>query len=119
MRSCWCPRSLFFSLFLWMISSSLKPTAMVVSYPPRLIPPAFRWANFIDIFQLAPFGRYAWNSAQIVFLNVLGTVLTSSLVAFGFARLRFPLKDFWFIHRFEHHDAAERCYPGPHLCHHE
>ena len=82
---------------LWMISSSLKPTAMVVSYPPRLIPPAFRWANFIDIFQLAPFGRYAWNSAQIVFLNVLGTVLTSSLVAFGFARLRFPLKDFWFI----------------------
>ena len=87
---------IFFPI-LWMISSSLKPTAMVVSYPPRLIPSVFRWANFVDMFGLAPFGRYAWNSAQIVSLNVLGTVLSASLVAFGFARLRFPLRDFWFI----------------------
>ena len=83
--------------FLWMISTSLKPTSIVITYPPQFIPRSIRLENFIDVFRLAPFAQFALNSAQIVFGNVVGTLFSSSLAAFAFARLRFKFKDFWFI----------------------
>lgn len=53
--------------------------------------------NFRRAFQIVPLGRYAWNTIQIELLVVPATVLTASMVAYAFARLRWPGRDKLFI----------------------
>jgi multiple sugar transport system permease protein len=76
--------------FFWMLSTALKPDTQVYSWPPIWIPSPPQWRNFSIAVQYAPFPRYALNTAIITFFNVIGALISSSLVAFGFARLRFP-----------------------------
>lgn len=80
--------------FAWMILSSLKASTEV--FAVTWIPESPRWGNYIDVFTLVPFARFLLNSALVVILAVLGTVVSSSLVAYSFARLRWPGRDFWF-----------------------
>lgn len=74
--------------FLWMISSSLKAQVEVFLFPPRPLPKEFLWQNYRDALTAAPFGRYFLNSAVISALVVLGAVLSSSIIGYGFARIR-------------------------------
>ncbi len=80
--------------FAWMILSSLKASTEVFSV--TWIPESPRWGNYIDVFTLVPFARFLLNSAFVVILAVVGTVVSSALVAYSFARLRWPGRDFWF-----------------------
>lgn len=53
--------------------------------------------NYRLVFNNIPFWRYVATSLFLVILNVIGTLLSSSLVAYGFARLKWPGRDFSFL----------------------
>lgn len=82
--------------FLWLISSSLKSQLEIFSYPPTWIPNPPVFENYVEAMTRVPFGRYLVNSMAIASLNVLAVVSSSSLCAYGFARIRFWGRDFWF-----------------------
>ena len=74
--------------FVWMFSSSLKTPAEVYIFPPRWIPRTLQWGNYVEALTVQPFGLYAVNTAIITGLSLIGSVLSCSMVAYGFARLR-------------------------------
>jgi multiple sugar transport system permease protein len=90
---------------LWMLSTSLKTPSQVFSLPPVWVPSPAQWENYStawrisDIFKSegVTFTTYTINTLIITVAGVIGVVLSSSLVAFAFARLRFPGRDFLFI----------------------
>ncbi|MFC4427274.1 carbohydrate ABC transporter permease [Deinococcus navajonensis] len=81
---------------LWMLSTALKADTQVYANPPIWIPNPLRVDNFAKAWSLAPFTRYAVNTALYAAAVVFGTVLSSSLAAYGFAKLRFPGRDVLF-----------------------
>jgi multiple sugar transport system permease protein len=81
---------LFLLPLVWMVSVSLKPAGDVFTLPPKLLPEHWQWSNYSQAVGRFPFWRYLLNSVLITTLATIGTVLSSSLVAFGFARCRFP-----------------------------
>jgi multiple sugar transport system permease protein len=83
--------------FLWTIGTSLKPLTDLYTYPPKFVPSAPRWDNYTDVFTLAPFATFLWNSVIISALAVLGQTLSAAVVAYGFSRFRFPGRDMLFI----------------------
>jgi ABC-type glycerol-3-phosphate transport system permease component len=82
---------------VWMISTSLKPEHLVFVMPIVWIPPEPAWANYVDAWKMLPFPTFYGNTIFITTLNIIGLVLSSSLVAFGFARVRFWGRDWIFI----------------------
>lgn len=74
--------------FLWMVSTSLKNEQDVFSYPPSFFPNSFEWQNYVDGWTLLPFNTFLRNSLVVTTANVLGNLVSCSLVAYGFARLR-------------------------------
>jgi len=83
---------------LWLISSSFKPNQLIFS-EPGLWPKEWTIDNYIKGwagFQGISFGRFFLNSAFISLLCVLGNIITCSLAAFAFARLKFRLSKLWF-----------------------
>jgi ABC-type glycerol-3-phosphate transport system permease component len=84
---------------VWMISTSLKPDAMVYAIPIVWIPPDPQWNNFRDAWvnSVPPFTTFYANTIYMTVLNVIGLVFSSSLVAFGFARIRFWGRSWIFI----------------------
>lgn len=85
-----------FPLF-WMVSTSLKPADQVLVWPPSLFPIPPKLANYVDGWNSATFSVYYRNTILIAGASILGTLLSSSLVAYGFARLRFWGRDVLFI----------------------
>jgi multiple sugar transport system permease protein len=88
--------AIFFVPFLWMLSTSIKPPDLVTVYPPVWIPPEPKWENYVKTWQTVPFGLFTRNTVYIALLVTLGSTLSASLVAFGFARIRFPGRDVMF-----------------------
>jgi multiple sugar transport system permease protein len=88
----------FFMLtpFIWLVTSSLKTQINIFQYPPQWIPDPIVWSNYPEALTAKPFGLYLRNSLTIVVLNIVAVVFSSSFCAYGFARLRFPGRDFWF-----------------------
>jgi ABC-type glycerol-3-phosphate transport system permease component len=81
-----------------MLLMSLKTVDRVFAYPPDLWFTSLTFANFWEaLFQLIPFPLYLRNTAVISFLVITGDLLSCSLVAYGFARYRFPGRDFLFM----------------------
>ncbi|MCB0121697.1 MAG: carbohydrate ABC transporter permease [Caldilineaceae bacterium] len=82
---------IFSAPLLWMISTSLKPEGLVAQYPIVWIPPEPKWSNFYTAWNksVPPFSVFYYNTIYITVINIFGLVLSSSLVAFGFARIRF------------------------------
>jgi ABC-type glycerol-3-phosphate transport system permease component len=74
--------------FLWMLSSSLKTPGEIFIFPPKWIPSSPQWHNYPDALTIQPFGRYTINTIIVTGLSMLGTLISSSLVAYGFARIR-------------------------------
>jgi multiple sugar transport system permease protein len=83
--------------FLWMISSSLKAEQQVFQYPPQLIPDPVMWSNYVEALIYKPFGIYIRNTLFLVTVNLFAILISSSFCAYGFARLSFPGRDFWFV----------------------
>jgi len=90
--------SLMFILPLfWALSSSFKSDYQVMQYPPQWIPSPLRWQNYPEALTYVPFGRFALNTLFIAALAILGNLLSCTIIAYGFARLRAPGKNFFFI----------------------
>lgn len=81
----------------WMAVTSILPTADAFALPPHWLPPHVTLSNYGDVFQAIPFGRMALNSLKISCIVTGGAVLTSTLAAYAFARLRFPGRDVLFV----------------------
>lgn len=75
--------------FLWMLSTSLKTGNQAFAWPPSIIPAHPQWHNYPDAWNIAPFGRFFFNSA-VVSLSICGmSLLLNSLAAYGFAKFQF------------------------------
>ena len=91
-----CLCIVFLLPFLWLISTSLMSTGQIVKYPPELLPNPITFRSFQYIFGKTDFFLYLINSSIITFLNIIGTVISTTLVAYGFAKYESRLKSFWF-----------------------
>jgi multiple sugar transport system permease protein len=83
--------------FVWMLSSSLKPLNQIFVEPPQWIPQPIQWHNYSDAWTALPFTQFMFNTLFITLLGMAGSIFTSALVAYGFARYRFPGRDVLFI----------------------
>jgi len=83
--------------FLWTLSSSLKPFGTGITFPPEFIPKRFEWQNYLKVFQTIPFFGYLRNSVVVTGLSLVGELVSCTLVAYAFARLRFPGSNVLFI----------------------
>ena len=83
--------------FLWIVSTSLKGEAQIFSIPPIWIPKIFHWENYKEVFTRMPFLIYLKNSVLISAVTIIGTVLSSSLVAYAFGCLNWPGRNSLFI----------------------
>ncbi len=84
--------------FFWMLSSSLKTNADIFLWPPQWIPNPIVWQNFVDAFgnPLLPFLTFFKNTMIIEVGVMVGKMISCVLVAYGFARLVAPGKNFIF-----------------------
>ncbi len=80
----------------WLVSTSLKEPSAIFILPPQWIPSPFRWQNYPEALTAQPFLRFFLNTLTITVLATLGTVITASMAAFAFARLRFPARGLLF-----------------------
>jgi ABC-type glycerol-3-phosphate transport system permease component len=87
----------FLGPFLWTVSSSLKTSVEVRQFPPSLLPATPHFENYATVFQVVPFGQFLGNSIIVTTLAVLGQTISATLVAYGFARFRFPLRNALFV----------------------
>lgn len=87
---------IMFAPFAFLISSSLKVETQVFQIPIQWIPNPVRWMNYVDALTQKPFLRYFTNTMIIVLLNQVAVLVTSSICGYGFARIRFPGRDFFF-----------------------
>ena len=83
--------------FLWTISISLKQIKELFQFPPLLLPEVPQWGNYLEVWTRVPFGRWVVNTFIVAGSAVVGTVITSSLVAYSFARYRYPGRDLFFL----------------------
>lgn len=72
----------------WLVRSSFMSMGQIFQLPPIWFPHSIRWQNYQKAMSVVPFGRYYLNTAFIVTMVVAGTVLSSSVSAYAFARLR-------------------------------
>jgi multiple sugar transport system permease protein len=88
---------LFIAPFLWMVSTSLKTGPTSISVPPIWVPDPVVWNNFPDALAKINFWVALKNTLIYALPSVLGTVVSCSVVAYGFARLKWPGRDLVFI----------------------
>lgn len=81
----------------WMLSSALKPNSKIFIFPPQWIPDPIQWDNFSKALTALPFGTFFMNTMIIEVGTIVGTVLSCSVVAYAFARLDAPGRNFWFV----------------------
>lgn len=83
--------------FVWMLSTSLKEPREIFTYPPVWIPSRIVWENYATTVSIMPFGRFYFNSFVVAVSVTFLQILTSSLAAFAFARLRFRGRNALFL----------------------
>lgn len=82
--------------FLWMISTSLKDFGQVFIIPPKWIPKPIMWSNYPNAWKALPFGNAYLNSIKIAVIVVAVQLLTASMAAYAFAKLKFKGRDVLF-----------------------
>ena len=75
--------------FFWMVTTSFKTELEVMKMPPQWIPKDWQWENYVKAWNVAPFGRYFFNSFFISITTTIGEVITTILAAYAFAKMRF------------------------------
>jgi multiple sugar transport system permease protein len=95
--SLWLVGIFFAFPFAWLLSSSLKTPVQIFIFPPEWIPNPVNWQNYPIAFREMSFARYFVNTLTIAVPAVVGTVTSSSMPAYAFARLRWPGRDVVFI----------------------
>jgi multiple sugar transport system permease protein len=88
---------IFAAPLLWMVSTSLKTDPQVYHVPPIWIPNPARWANYTEALTKRPFGLYTLNTLRYAFGVIIGALLSNTIVAYGFSRLRWPGRNLLFF----------------------
>jgi multiple sugar transport system permease protein len=88
---------LFTLPFAWLISTSLKDPKQIFVVPPQWIPNPFVWENYPRSTTFIPFWRYMANTLYVTIFNVIASVTSCSLVAYGFARIKWPGRNIVFL----------------------
>lgn len=83
--------------FVWMVSTSLKNLGQVFLFPPQWIPQPFVWRNYYDALTVVPYGRFFLNTVIITGISIVGIMLSSSLAAYSFSRLRWRGREAVFL----------------------
>jgi ABC-type glycerol-3-phosphate transport system permease component len=81
---------------LWMVSASLKASTEIFQHPITWIPKDPQWSNYTRVFQVIPLAKFAENTIIVVALSVLGTIISSVMVAYAFARIQWPGRNIFF-----------------------
>ena len=87
----------FLGPFVWTVISSLKAPAEITTYPPVFVPAVLHFENYARAWTKVPFLSFYINSLTVTILAVTGQVLSATLVAYGFARFQFPLRNTLFM----------------------
>lgn len=82
--------------FAYMLSTSFKPQAFVLTTPPQFIPDPFTLDNYVAAWTTQDFARYAMNSVIVAVTSTALSVLISSMMAYAFARFEFPGREWIF-----------------------
>jgi ABC-type glycerol-3-phosphate transport system permease component len=89
--------TVFFPLF-WMAVTSLKTVPEIQRVPLQIAPGSWtNLANYREVFQRQPFGRFMLNSALVASVSAVSSLVVSSLAGYGFAKFRFPGRDAFFF----------------------
>ena len=92
------PLAVVFMLpYFWMISTSLKADRQVFAWPLVWIPEPLMWSNFPDAIQFFPFWSYLRNTLQIAGFNIVGAVLSCTMVAYSFACIPWRGRNVFFL----------------------
>ena len=79
--------------FIWMVSTSFKPSSEIYVFPPRWIPKNPTLKNYVDLFSSINFGRPFLNTVIVAFSITFLSVLLSSMAGYAFAKFRFKGRD--------------------------
>ncbi|MCK4543471.1 MAG: carbohydrate ABC transporter permease [Spirochaetales bacterium] len=82
--------------FYWLLRSSLMGLVQIFEMPPMWFPAPVKFTNYSEALTILPFGRYFLNTVFIVVFTITGTILSSSVSAYSFARLKWPHRDLVF-----------------------
>jgi multiple sugar transport system permease protein len=82
--------------FVWMLLTSFKPLGEIFRVPPTWFPEEFTFQNYFGAFSAAPFGRFYANSLFVALAVTVGQIITCSLAAYAFARMKFKGRDVLF-----------------------
>ncbi len=83
--------------FLWMITTSLSDNRYAMTFPPKFFPSSLHFDNYVKIFTNDNLGLYLRNSLIITIPAIIGQLVTSSMAAYAFARLRAPGRKILFL----------------------
>jgi multiple sugar transport system permease protein len=83
--------------FLWMVSTGLKAPGSVLTIPPELFPKEPTLASFRKVMDVVPLGRMFINSLFVTVVVVTAQIVTGSLAAYAFARMRWRGRDAVFM----------------------
>ena len=76
--------------FIYMVVSSLETNGQIGQLTPQFVPNPVQWGNYAQVWQQLPVGRFFVNSLVVAVSVTVGQVVTASMAAYAFARLRFP-----------------------------
>jgi len=88
---------IFILPFVWEISTSLKSEPQVFAMPPVWIPNPIVWRNYPDALAYVPFHKYVLNTLTIAVPGLVGILVSCTLAAYGFSRVRWKHRDFFFV----------------------
>lgn len=83
--------------FAWTLSTALKEPSDIFVFPPQWIPEPIMWSNFPEALTAYPFDIWFRNTVFVVVASTFGILLSCSLAAYSFARLRWPGRDLLFL----------------------
>jgi len=89
--------AVFMGPFLFAFTTSFKAPSEIYIFPPRFFPAKWLWTNYVQAWTQAPFGLFFTNTLIITLLAMTGQIASATLVAYGFARFRFPGRDALFL----------------------
>lgn len=90
--------SIWFILpLIWMVMTSFMPIQQVGKFPPEWIPTTWQFENYTHALQFWKFDVTFTNTVIITAATMIGNLVSSTIVAYGFARFRFPFRDALFL----------------------
>jgi len=88
---------MFMFPFFWTAASSLKAPNELFAFPPTWLPAEPQWTNYGTVLRRVPFVTWFANSLFVVVVGTAGTLISCTLVAYSFARFRYPGREAFFM----------------------